>query len=187
MVGNSSSGLMEAASFALPVVNVGMRQQGRERAGNVIDVAAEADAILGAIEEALRPEFRGGLRGMVNPYGGRNGSYDNREGAGYRFAFDCLLIKAPVPVRTIEKANKSSPVPPELPMICVGDLPCRFSLKLSRMCSVAEPCGVYVRFFQHIGAVQQEQSGFRASRSSLRISGNLTPFDYRKTKHLSIS
>ena len=36
IVGNSSSGIMEAASFALPAVNVGMRQQGRERARNVI-------------------------------------------------------------------------------------------------------------------------------------------------------
>ena len=41
LVGNSSSGIMEAASFALPVVNVGMRQQGRERARNIIDVPAE--------------------------------------------------------------------------------------------------------------------------------------------------
>ncbi len=39
MVGNSSSGIMETASFALPTVNVGMRQQGRERARNVLDAA----------------------------------------------------------------------------------------------------------------------------------------------------
>ena len=41
LIGNSSSGIMEAASFALPVVNVGMRQQGRERARNTIDAPAE--------------------------------------------------------------------------------------------------------------------------------------------------
>jgi UDP-N-acetylglucosamine 2-epimerase len=35
LAGNSSSGIMESASFALPTVNVGMRQQGRERARNV--------------------------------------------------------------------------------------------------------------------------------------------------------
>ena len=69
MVGNSSSGIMEAASFALPVVNVGMRQQGRERAANVIDVAAETSAILAAIHSALAPEFRSSLLGMTNPYG----------------------------------------------------------------------------------------------------------------------
>jgi UDP-hydrolysing UDP-N-acetyl-D-glucosamine 2-epimerase len=37
LIGNSSSGIMEAASFALPVVNVGFRQRGRERARNVLD------------------------------------------------------------------------------------------------------------------------------------------------------
>jgi UDP-N-acetylglucosamine 2-epimerase (non-hydrolysing)/GDP/UDP-N,N'-diacetylbacillosamine 2-epimerase (hydrolysing) len=69
MVGNSSSGIMEAASFALPVVNVGMRQQGRERARNVIDVPAEAAAIRDAIHHALSTDFRESLRGMSNPYG----------------------------------------------------------------------------------------------------------------------
>jgi UDP-N-acetylglucosamine 2-epimerase (non-hydrolysing)/GDP/UDP-N,N'-diacetylbacillosamine 2-epimerase (hydrolysing) len=69
MVGNSSSGIMEAASFALPVVNVGMRQQGRERARNTIDSPSETAAILSAIARALNPEFRDGLRGMANPYG----------------------------------------------------------------------------------------------------------------------
>ena len=85
MVGNSSSGIMEAASFALPVVNVGMRQQGRERARNVIDVTAEADAIIEAIEGALCPEFRGGLRGLVNPYGDGTAATTIAKGAGYRF------------------------------------------------------------------------------------------------------
>jgi UDP-hydrolysing UDP-N-acetyl-D-glucosamine 2-epimerase len=69
IVGNSSSGIMEAASFALPAVNVGMRQQGRERAANVIDAPAESAAIQVALREALRPEFRAKLRGMENPYG----------------------------------------------------------------------------------------------------------------------
>jgi UDP-N-acetylglucosamine 2-epimerase (non-hydrolysing)/GDP/UDP-N,N'-diacetylbacillosamine 2-epimerase (hydrolysing) len=55
MVGNSSSGIMEAASFALPVVNVGMRQQGRERALNIIDAPAESDAICTAIDRTLSP------------------------------------------------------------------------------------------------------------------------------------
>jgi UDP-N-acetylglucosamine 2-epimerase (non-hydrolysing)/GDP/UDP-N,N'-diacetylbacillosamine 2-epimerase (hydrolysing) len=72
MAGNSSSGIMEAASFALPVVNVGMRQQGRERARNIIDVPAETSAILAGIHQALTPEFRGSLAGMTNPYGKGN-------------------------------------------------------------------------------------------------------------------
>ena len=69
MVGNSSSGIMEAASFALPVVNIGMRQQGRERAANIIDAPAETRAILAAIHRALAPDFRASIAGMANPYG----------------------------------------------------------------------------------------------------------------------
>jgi len=69
MVGNSSSGIMEAASFALPAVNVGMRQQGRERASNVIDAPAETGAIIEALTKALDPAFRAGLKGLENPYG----------------------------------------------------------------------------------------------------------------------
>jgi UDP-N-acetylglucosamine 2-epimerase (non-hydrolysing)/GDP/UDP-N,N'-diacetylbacillosamine 2-epimerase (hydrolysing) len=69
LAGNSSSGIMEAASFALPTVNVGMRQQGRERAVNVLDAPAETGAILSALRRALSPEFRKTLRGMTNPYG----------------------------------------------------------------------------------------------------------------------
>lgn len=54
MVGNSSSGIIEAASFRLPVINVGSRQSGRERSGNVIDVAPEAEDISTALRKALR-------------------------------------------------------------------------------------------------------------------------------------
>ena len=69
LVGNSSSGIMESASFALPTVNVGLRQQGRERARNVLDAAPDADSILQAIAIARSAEFRSALVGMTNPYG----------------------------------------------------------------------------------------------------------------------
>lgn len=69
LLGNSSSGIMEAASFALPVVNIGIRQQGRERARNVIDTDADEQAIVQAIGQATDPEFRETLQGMENPYG----------------------------------------------------------------------------------------------------------------------
>jgi UDP-hydrolysing UDP-N-acetyl-D-glucosamine 2-epimerase len=69
IVGNSSSGIMEAASFALPVVNVGIRQQGRERASNILDTPADDSSIRAAIGQALTPEFRASLKGMANPYG----------------------------------------------------------------------------------------------------------------------
>jgi UDP-hydrolysing UDP-N-acetyl-D-glucosamine 2-epimerase len=68
-VGNSSSGIMEAASFELPVVNVGVRQQGRERAANIIDVAADAGAIREGIRKTTMADFRQSLIGLKNPYG----------------------------------------------------------------------------------------------------------------------
>lgn len=69
LLGNSSSGIMETASFALPTVNVGLRQKGRERAANVIDVAPAVEAILEGIARARTAEFRESLAGMANPYG----------------------------------------------------------------------------------------------------------------------
>jgi UDP-hydrolysing UDP-N-acetyl-D-glucosamine 2-epimerase len=69
MVGNSSSGLIEAPSFGLPVVNVGARQRGRLRGANVIDVEASREDILRGIEAALQPAFRAQARAAANPYG----------------------------------------------------------------------------------------------------------------------
>jgi UDP-N-acetylglucosamine 2-epimerase (non-hydrolysing)/GDP/UDP-N,N'-diacetylbacillosamine 2-epimerase (hydrolysing) len=69
LVGNSSSGIMEAPSLALPTVNVGMRQQGRERARNIIDAPPDRARILEALDRAYSPEFRQFLDGMTNPYG----------------------------------------------------------------------------------------------------------------------
>jgi UDP-hydrolysing UDP-N-acetyl-D-glucosamine 2-epimerase len=69
MVGNSSSGIIEAASFGLPVVDVGIRQRGRIRARNVISAESSTDSIRTAITRAVDPEFRRALEGLVNPYG----------------------------------------------------------------------------------------------------------------------
>lgn len=68
LVGNSSSGIIEAAHFRIPVVNVGNRQQGRLRAANVIDCGYEAGAVLSALRKAASPGFRQGLAGLQNPY-----------------------------------------------------------------------------------------------------------------------
>lgn len=68
MVGNSSSGLTEAPSFRLPVVNIGDRQRGRVRAANVIDVPCKQAAILRGLRRAMSPRFQASLRGMRNPY-----------------------------------------------------------------------------------------------------------------------
>jgi UDP-N-acetylglucosamine 2-epimerase len=69
VVGNSSSGLIEAPSFGTPTVNVGDRQKGRLSGPSVISVPAEADAIAGAINRALTPSFRNSLSDTQNPYG----------------------------------------------------------------------------------------------------------------------
>ena len=69
LVGNSSSGIMETASYELPTVNVGLRQKGRERARNVLDAAPEVEAILRTIEMACSSSFASSLIGMNNPYG----------------------------------------------------------------------------------------------------------------------
>lgn len=69
MVGNSSSGLIEAPSLGLPAVNVGSRQRGRLRGANVIDVEPAREAIRQGLERALDPAFRQRLAGLPNPYG----------------------------------------------------------------------------------------------------------------------
>lgn len=70
VVGNSSSGILEAPSFAVPVVNIGTRQQSRLRAGNVIDVDFDKQAIIDAVRRALTDaKFRTGLAQCRNPYG----------------------------------------------------------------------------------------------------------------------
>lgn len=74
MAGNSSSGVIEAAAFALPVVNVGDRQKGRDRGANVLDAPADPAAVRQALTRALDPAFRSSLTGRANPYGdGRAG------------------------------------------------------------------------------------------------------------------
>lgn len=68
MIGNSSSGLWEAPSFGLPVVNIGRRQDGRVRGKNVIDTGLHLEEIRSAVAKALSPAFRDSLKGEANPY-----------------------------------------------------------------------------------------------------------------------
>lgn len=70
VVGNSSSGLIEAPFFGVPAVNIGTRQEGRLRAGNVVDVAYDRNAIRDAVICALTDEAPiARARGTANPYG----------------------------------------------------------------------------------------------------------------------
>lgn len=68
MVGDSSSGIIEAPSFRLPVVNIGSRQDGRTRAANVMDVPCRRQVIREAVGRACSPGFRAALEDMANPY-----------------------------------------------------------------------------------------------------------------------
>ncbi|HYF17337.1 MAG TPA: UDP-N-acetylglucosamine 2-epimerase [Ramlibacter sp.] len=91
MVGNSSSGIIEAASFGTPVVNVGDRQRLRLHGPNVLDVPAEA----AAIEQALRTQLGHGRWPWDNPWG------DGR--SGERIA--SLLARLPIGGAVLEKVN----------------------------------------------------------------------------------
>jgi UDP-N-acetylglucosamine 2-epimerase len=65
LIGNSSSGIVEAAAFGTPVVNVGDRQQGRLRSANVFDCSCDVSAITDAIANAM--DFD--ASGLINVYG----------------------------------------------------------------------------------------------------------------------
>jgi UDP-N-acetylglucosamine 2-epimerase (non-hydrolysing)/GDP/UDP-N,N'-diacetylbacillosamine 2-epimerase (hydrolysing) len=68
-VGNSSSGIKETPAFACPTVNIGSRQDGRLRGGNVLDVGYESAAIVAAVRRCLDDgEFREASRRADNPY-----------------------------------------------------------------------------------------------------------------------
>jgi len=69
LVGNSSSGIIESTSLEVPALNIGIRQQGREHAANVIDVSAQSGKIRKAVGRALSTEFRREIRGLESPYG----------------------------------------------------------------------------------------------------------------------
>lgn len=69
LVGNSSSGLIEAPSLGVPVVNVGDRQKGRIRAANVIDAPHDAAAIAASLRRAMDADFRRRAATCANPWG----------------------------------------------------------------------------------------------------------------------
>lgn len=70
LVGNSSSGIIEAPSFHLPVVNIGTRQHDRERSENIIDVGYDKEKIKKAIKKAIFDRvFREKVKHCQNPYG----------------------------------------------------------------------------------------------------------------------
>jgi UDP-hydrolysing UDP-N-acetyl-D-glucosamine 2-epimerase len=69
VVGNSSSGIVEAPAIPRATVNIGRRQHGRLRASSIVDCANDADSIAAAIDRVLSPEFDQVLARTVSLYG----------------------------------------------------------------------------------------------------------------------
>lgn len=79
VIGNSSSGIVEAPPLKVATVNIGTRQDGRLRASSILDCPERADAITAAIRQALSPGFRAGLEHTVSLYGDCDASMAIRE------------------------------------------------------------------------------------------------------------
>lgn len=69
LVGNSSGGVIESTSLGIPTLDIGLRQQGREHAANVINVPADRKKIAAALKRAMSPKFAKACRGLESPYG----------------------------------------------------------------------------------------------------------------------
>lgn len=69
VLGNSSSGIIEAPAFGVPTVNIGDRQKGRLQSDSIINCDTDAEAIIEAIDIALSPNFRRICEDVVSPYG----------------------------------------------------------------------------------------------------------------------
>lgn len=72
VVGNSSSGIIEAPSFATATVNIGDRQRGRVRASSVIDCDPNVTSIASALSQLFDVEFQFSLKNVINPHGAGN-------------------------------------------------------------------------------------------------------------------
>jgi GDP/UDP-N,N'-diacetylbacillosamine 2-epimerase (hydrolysing) len=68
VVGNSSSGIVEAPTFKIPTINIGDRQKGRIQATSILNCSPNAGAIQQAIDHALSPAFQEGLSSVSNPF-----------------------------------------------------------------------------------------------------------------------
>lgn len=69
VVGNSSSGITEAPSFKIATINIGDRQEGRVKAGSVIDSSPDINSLKKAFKKIYSAEFRNMLKNVKNPYG----------------------------------------------------------------------------------------------------------------------
>ena len=74
IIGNSSSGIVEAPTIGIPTVNIGNRQKGRLQADSIINCAPQELEIIEAVKTSQTAEFRERARHTVNPYGDGNTS-----------------------------------------------------------------------------------------------------------------
>ncbi len=72
MIGNSSSGIIEAPSFKKAVINIGSRQEGRVMAKNILQAPLDVAQIRNTIDRALQKAFNDELKEVVNPYAKNN-------------------------------------------------------------------------------------------------------------------
>lgn len=69
LIGNSSSGIVEAPSFYIPTVNIGDRQKGRVQAKSIINCSTNSEEIIKSIKKALGDSEKGKFKNVLNPYG----------------------------------------------------------------------------------------------------------------------
>jgi GDP/UDP-N,N'-diacetylbacillosamine 2-epimerase (hydrolysing) len=93
VVGNSSSGLIEAPAFKIGTINIGDRQKGRLCADSVIHCAPEVDAVLNAFKMLFSEKFQESLKMVENPYGHSGASVRIKELLKFQ-ALDGLLKKS---------------------------------------------------------------------------------------------
>jgi UDP-hydrolysing UDP-N-acetyl-D-glucosamine 2-epimerase len=69
IVGNSSAGLLEAATLKIPTINIGARQRGRLCGANVVFTDGSYESIAAALHSVMSPAFQANLKDLKNPYG----------------------------------------------------------------------------------------------------------------------
>ena len=93
IIGNSSSGLLEAPSYSLPAINLGRRQNNRVQAKNVINSEFKKEKIIASIKKATSKKFINSCKNMKNPYGDGNSSSRIMEILKKTILDDKLLVK----------------------------------------------------------------------------------------------
>ncbi|MDE6715695.1 MAG: UDP-N-acetylglucosamine 2-epimerase, partial [Muribaculaceae bacterium] len=69
LIGNSSSGILEAPSFKVPTLNIGNRQKGRAQGNTIVNCDTDRDSIINGLQKVLSSEFRNFVKlNGINPY-----------------------------------------------------------------------------------------------------------------------